>query len=159
MTKPNPVLSVEIRGRKFDVWVYSSGEFSAEYNGQDVRALSLEQLKTKLERATAHDRIEPIHFLEWDGKRLVRCKCTGIHASTGNLVIVRENEDGKKTTYQEYRVEGAIRPELEAEYRPLCEAVEKAEAARWAFEEGHSFDMKDAVAEATAKKSKKGGAA
>lgn len=144
--------SVTIRGKQFEVGIDGSGTFSAEYNGQKIESKMLSELKAKLENIVKSDRIAPIPFVRWDGEKMVRGKCTGIHYGNRNLIIITE---GQKGFSQTYHLDDALDPEHAETYGKLCAAVSAAETARREYESKHSFDMKDRVKEAM--KAKGGG--
>jgi hypothetical protein len=129
--------TIEIRSRKIDVEVDGSGEFSAEYNGQEIHATTLDLLKEKLDRAVKADKIEPIRFIYFDGEKLKRGACTGIHVGNGNILIKWEGEKGVE---QEYSMRGCLDPERYAEYKKLCDAVIEAEQIRSSYQSHYGFD-------------------
>lgn len=104
-------------------------------------------MKAKLDRAIKNDRIEPVHFIHWNGETLKRGTCTGLHAEHGHLLIKWEDERGGS---QHYRLEGTIDPVHTAEYKKLCDAVLAAEKARDNFQKEHEFDLKAQIQEAVA---------
>jgi hypothetical protein len=138
---------IDVRGKKIDVDIDGGGSFSAEYNGQEINAPTLTSLKEKLDRVVKNDKIKPIPFIQWDGEKLRRGKCTGIHGGNNNLIVVYEDEKGFQ---QPWRLDNAIDPKHTAEYGELCSAVVVAEEARYAFEKKHAFEMKERVEEAIA---------
>lgn len=137
--------TVEIRGRKIDVHIDGSGEFSAEYNGQELTAANLPVLHEKLERAVKSAKVS-IPFIQWDGEKLKRGEATGIHYGNGNLLIKWKGEKGIE---QVYGMRDALEPEHFNAYSLLCDAVEIAEKRRKEFEQKYGFDdLKERVKEA-----------
>lgn len=128
--------TIEVRGRKIDVHIDGSGEFAAEYNGQELAAANLNVLVEKLERAVKSAKVS-IPFIQWDGEKLRHGTATGIHYGNGNLLI---KWDGEKGIEQVYGIHDALHPNLANEYAELCDAVEDAEKRRKAFEDEHGFD-------------------
>lgn len=137
----------KIREKKIEVFINPAGEFTAEYNGQLVKAPTLEAIKEKLERVVKADKIAPIPFIQWNGETLICGKALGIHVGNGNLLI---KIDGEKGVEQHFRLEDAIDPVHLVEYAQLCSAARAAEDARKAFEEKHSFNLKERVKAAMA---------
>jgi hypothetical protein len=150
-----PTIDVEIRGRKFEVWVSSVGEFRVAFNDETLSATTLDELKKRLERAVKREKIEPVEFLHWTGEKMRRGKCHGIRANSSHLIIVWEDENRPT---QEWSLDSPIGPEREPEYRVLCDACVAADKARAAFEKKHGFDMREAISSATAALEQKGGA-
>lgn len=134
--------TIEIRSKKIDIEVASDGEFSAEFNGQRMKGVTVAALREKLERAVKSAKVS-IPFLQWDGEQLRRGACTGIHYGNSNLLI---KWDGVKGVEQVWGLDGAIDPKHLAEYQVLCDAAAAAEANRKRFEEKHGFgNMKERV--------------
>ena len=143
--------TLTIRNRKIDVHVLDNGKFEAEYKGQELEAATLDSLKEKLERAVRNDKIDPIRFIHWNGESLAHGMCTGLHATTGHMLVKWESE---KQIAQHYALDGAIPPEHEAEYKKLCDAVVAAESARSYFAQQYQFDLKQQVKDALEKHEK-----
>lgn len=150
-----PTITVEIRGREFEVRVTNAGEFVAEYGDDTLRANTLEQLKAALDRAAKREKIAPIPFLYWTGEKMRSGKVHGTRANSSHLVVVYDDE---KRPTQEWHLDGTVPPEFADEYRALCDACVAATAAREAFEELHGFDMREEIERRTKELDAKGGA-
>jgi len=147
---------VEIRGREFQVSVSTVGEFIAEYGDDTLRASTLAELKTRLERAVKREKIDPIPFLYWTGEKMRAGKCHGVRANSSHLVVVYDDE---KRPTQEWHLEHTIAPEHEPEYRKLCDECVAATEARESFEAHHGFNIREEIERRTAALEKKAGGA
>lgn len=139
------ITTIDVRGIKFDVDVNEVGKFGTSYNGEWIKADSLEELREKLLRMTKASQVKiSIAFIEWNGKNMRQGVCTGRHGSNRNLLVKYAD---KKSSEQvsPWSLDHSVDPVHEAAYITLCQQFERAKLAKDEFEKRHRVDVKKLV--------------
>lgn len=145
------VSTIEIKGRKFDIDVNGEGRFMAKFDGDNVWADSLKQLKETLQRRMSLTSAKlNIPFVRWeedhwgDKGGLKFGAIVGIHGGNNNMLIKWK---GEKTTEQDrsWGAKDYIDSTVAEELKRLALAKLAAEKEFKDFVENNSFDPRDAV--------------
>lgn len=155
---------LEVRGRKFEVNVDDTGVFWTKYDGEQLRAVSLDELREKLNRATKSLKLSIRFAMRKDDAVLIGV-CTGKHATNRNYLVRWETQRGGPLPVNEqlsgWYLEKCVDPEYSAEYSRLCMDVDAAVKIREEFERKHRVNVRavaDAEIENAMRAEKKGGA-
>src|SRR5258708_5655875 len=120
--------TVNVRGQDFAVHVTDQGKFFAELDGDQLTAASLDELRTKLARATLiRNKKLAIPFVLWEEGKMRRGVCTGRHATNRNLLVKWDGQKGAEQISRHYGTSDTfIDPNVETEYTELCKAADAA---------------------------------
>jgi hypothetical protein len=152
--------TINVRGQDFAVHVTDEGKFFSELDGARIDAASLDELRTKLARATLmRNKKLAIPIIEWHEGKMRRGVCTGRHAANQNLLVKWEGQAKGSEQTGRWNSDTFIDPTVEAEYAELCQADEAAGKACREFEKKHTVDVNKLVNEAYAAAEAPGGAA
>ena len=139
---------LEVKGKKFHVFVNDEGKFFADFDGEQVSADSLKQLTDKLASRIKHARRVSIPICMWEQRswseeagRIRTGTILGIHASNNNLLVKFDDETkSEQVSYGDF-----FDPADADELKRLAEAMDSAERAFNAFKEKHEIDAKEKV--------------
>ena len=145
--------ATHIRGQKIDLYIDGDGKFSAEYDGEEYYAPSLEALTKKLNRATKKPLSIP--FYRWEQEygakagKLRHGMIVGLHAANNNVLVKFDGEKGSEqdrawsnSSFLKLTPDEATKYEsMRKAYSALGEQIEE-------FEESHKFSGRKAAEEA-----------
>lgn len=140
---------VEVKGKKFHIFVNDEGKFFSDCDGDQVSAESLKQLTDKLANRIKRTKRVSIPVCMWEQRswssdeagRIRTGTILGIHGSNNNLLVKFDDEaKSEQISYGDF-----FDPQHADELARLAEAVASAERAFSEFKEKHEIDAKEKV--------------
>jgi len=142
---------IDVKGKKFQVSISDEGNFFAEYEHEQISAVSLKQLTDKLASRIKRSKRVAIPICMWQNEswsdrpgRIRTGTIIGIHGSNNNLLVKFDDEKtSEQVGYGDF-----FDPSDAAKLKTLAEALNAAEAAFDEFKKEHEIDAKAKVREA-----------
>lgn len=141
---------IDVKGKKFHIFVNDEGSFFADFDGDQVRAESLKQLTDKLASRIKHSKRVSIPICIWEKEswsdkpgKIRTGTILGIHGSNNNILV--KFDDEPKSEQCGYDV--FFDPKDATELKRLAEALNAAETAFENFKEKHEIDAREKVRE------------
>ena len=141
---------IEVKGKKFHIFVNDEGKFFSDFDGDQVSAESLKQLTDKLGSRIKHSQRVSIPICMWEKEswsdrpgKIRTGVILGIHGSNNNILVKFDDEPkSEQVGYGDF-----FDPKHANELKRLAEALNDADQAFENFKKKHEIDAREKVRE------------